>query len=169
MSMEQKVISGLKKAYEHFCNGDGQQYVYEMDQAKELIHRMDEGEDKQDFMGEYILLTSLPQARWPQQLIPIYEQAIQYKNGRRSKVIGVSEPMWLYFGDLPTFYLTEVGKAEQIGRDLAKAAKLYEQLTGGGQFTYETYLLSLYYYQGNLHESEKLCYTVIYSGGAAKQ
>ena len=163
---EKTVCKLLAEARDLFFEGDRAGYEARMAQARRLIG---DGGEARWLLGEWTLLTSLPQMRDPAALLRVYDEALSLMGGRRCVIMTA--------GDQPSFsddsvlwmMLQEPGTADRQGRLFFDALERYRDLTGIGQGYAELFRAELAYQRGDLIEARVQAYQAAYIAQSTQQ
>lgn len=125
---EEEILERLKGAYEAVVKNDRLGYLKQMAEAKEGLAGRPE---LRALRGELALLSSY-NCFWDAKAVgDLYEKALSLLGGH-SRVIPHGAPMLFHSYTPLAVYLQKPGEADQTVEQVARAVRLYGDLTGGG-------------------------------------
>ena len=159
----------LRLAFELYSGGLAVEYSGLMDEIKTMIPSLSLSEsEKQHLLGEWTIISALPDSRNIQVVVEKYERAAELMNGK-SSVIDAADSIITGHGILG-YYLLTPGTTEEIEPLISRIADLYSGFTGEPLIGMDVlYKASVAYYRGNFAEAQKLAYKASYMLEKTKQ
>ena len=159
----------LRFAYELHAGGLADEFDALMDEIMAIIPSLPlPKSEKQHLMGEWMIISTLPDSRSIRIVVEKYEKAAMLMHGK-SLVIDASDPITVANG-LVGYYLLTPGLTEEVAPLIARVADLYSGFTGellmGMDILFEA---TIAYYRGNFDEAQPLAYKAAYMLETTKQ